>query len=196
MRRVFKGIGALGLLLALWGCAPAEVAVPGADTAGSAVARVAGPEDPRPQPRPGDEKPPSGPAAVVALAPPATPGPADAPADAPARQGDPAASGDAGKPEPKLPDSLLARPEAPPVPPALRAQAAQCESGKGRFTRRGGAGTYVCVRPTRDANQSCNDSSECDGICFAKSRTCAPVEPLFGCYDALEGGRVVNLCVQ
>lgn len=200
MRGILKGIGALGMLVALWGCAPIGAEEPGSDTAGSAIARAAGPEDPRPQPRPGTTRPQAEPAAVATLEPPAplrTPDAADDLMAQPAGQpADAEEAASQAKPEPKLPDSLIVRPGPPPVPVALRAQAAQCARDKGNFVRRGGTGAYVCVRTTRDANQSCSDSSDCEGICFAKSRTCAPADPLFGCYDALEDGRVVNLCVQ
>lgn len=201
-----KGMIALGLYLVLVGCLPQGAkGVAEIDPTAAADAPVAGPDDPRPKPRPGKARA----ASTVkssALEPPAASRTPDADDDmlpqpakaAPKAVEEAKAQGPEAKPEPKLPDNMFQRPEAPPIPAALQGQAEQCTKGKGRFIRRGATetGAYVCVRNTKDANKRCDDSSDCEGICFAKSRTCAPAVPLFGCYDALEGGRVVNICVE
>ncbi len=204
-RAWFISLG-LALGLALGGCV-----LPGGGTSGGAgaTAAEAGPGDPRPKPRPGSSTVSDGQqarASAATVAQPAGTSPALEP-PAPSRTPDAdddmlpqaaeaeAAQEEAG-PAPELPKELFTPAAPAPVPAALTGQAEQCTKQKGRFVQRGEGGTYTCVTPTRDANKRCDDSSDCDGICFAKSRTCAPVTPLFGCYDALENGRVVNICTE
>lgn len=75
-------------------------------------------------------------------------------------------------------------------------QKAACESKGGRFGA-GPTGLQVCYRPTKDANQACTRESDCEGICLARSRTCAPVTPLFGCNEVLtDTGQEATLCVD
>ncbi|WP_139301272.1 hypothetical protein [Vannielia litorea] len=180
---------------------PGNKARPGSGE--TVAAAEAGPGDPRPKARPGSEAAastgatPAGKAPTqAALEPPAAAMTPDAQDDLlpQAAEAEPAKADET--PAPTLPDQIYQAPEPPPVPPALTGQAAQCTKQKGRFVRRGEGGTFVCVKPTRDANKRCDDSSDCEGLCFAKSRTCAPASPLFGCYDALESGRVVNICTE
>ncbi|MCO6381145.1 hypothetical protein [Oceanicola sp. 502str15] len=198
MKKAWIGAVGLALCLALAACVPPGGSAPD----GPADAAQAGPDDPRPKPRPGSEPegaapPPAqtAPAASSALEPPSAARTPDAEDDLlPQAEEAPEAADET--PAPTLPDKIYQPPEPPPVPAALTGQAAQCTKKKGRFVRRGDGGTFVCVQPTRDANKRCDDGSDCEGICFAKSRTCAPATPLFGCYDALENGRVVNICTE
>ncbi len=190
------GLG-LAACLALSACV-----LPGSKAAEPpAAVAEAGPDDPRPKARPGSETAPnpdgaSSPSANAALEPPAAARTPDADDDLLPQAAETEATPEDETPAPTLPDKIFQAPEPPPVPAALTGQAAQCTKAKGNFVRRGEGGTFVCVKPTRDANKRCDDSSDCDGLCFAKSRTCAPVSPLFGCYDALENGRVVNICTE
>ena len=48
------------------------------------------------------------------------------------------------------------------------------------------AGLHSCITPTRDAGKSCRKAGDCEGLCLARSRTCAPIEPLFGCNAVLQ----------
>jgi hypothetical protein len=50
----------------------------------------------------------------------------------------------------------------------------------------------------KDAGKSCSTSSECStGNCLARSQSCSPIEPLFGCNELLDAeGRRVTLCVE
>ena len=76
-------------------------------------------------------------------------------------------------------------------------QEAACISSGGRWGQGGKAGTLVCYRPTPDANRSCTASSQCDGMCLARSGTCTPVKPLFGCHDILIGlGTESTICID
>ena len=56
---------------------------------------------------------------------------------------------------------------------------------------------FTCVRQTRDGGQACQAAGDCEGICLARSGTCAPLTPIFGCNEVLtENGRRVTLCRQ
>jgi len=84
-----------------------------------------------------------------------------------------------------------------PGPERVAAARAQCDREGGTFATAGAATALVCVRPTRDAGQSCASGRDCDGQCLARSMTCAPVTPLFGCHEVLsDAGRPENACLQ
>ena len=52
-------------------------------------------------------------------------------------------------------------------------------------------------RQTRDAGKTCRRQTDCETECLARSRTCAPITPLFGCNPVLQAdGREVNLCID
>lgn len=86
--------------------------------------------------------------------------------------------------------------QAPPLPPALARQQSECQRGGGTFTARA-SGLYACVTPTRDAGRSCRSGADCAGLCLARSMTCAPVAPLFGCNEVLDSrGARQTLCVD
>ena len=105
-------------------------------------------------------------------------------------------------PEPEPVDDLLPAPEIteappapPPLPPALAAQTRACAAQGGTLRPRGVGGLWSCVRATADAGRSCQRESDCEGICLARSGTCAPFEPLYGCHEALDGlGRLQTVC--
>lgn len=55
----------------------------------------------------------------------------------------------------------------------------------------------TCVNPTRDAGKACRRGSDCEGLCLARSFTCAPYDPLFGCNEILQDdGSRVTYCLQ
>jgi hypothetical protein len=113
----------------------------------------------------------------------ATP-PADAaaPADAPEAEAAEAPDSDAAPAQDAIP-------AAPPSPQQLA-----CERRGGRFMRAGDSGLMACVQTTRDGGQQCRRGSDCDGECLARSGTCAPFTPLFGCHEILQddGARVTQ----
>jgi hypothetical protein len=83
----------------------------------------------------------------------------------------------------------------PPLPPALAAEARACAEAGGTLRPRGRGGLWSCVRLTRDGGRTCSRGGDCEGECLARSRSCAPLEPLFGCHDVLDGaGRRQTLC--
>lgn len=53
-----------------------------------------------------------------------------------------------------------------------------------------GKGTMSCVHFTKDSGKSCQRQSECEGYCLARSGTCAPVTPMFGCNEILQNDGV------
>ncbi len=82
-------------------------------------------------------------------------------------------------------------------PNLLEIQRAQCEAGGGRFGKGGKGGSFVCYQNTGDANKSCSSGRDCEGLCLARSQTCAPVKPFFGCHEILsDSGLRSTLCID
>ncbi|MFN7052270.1 MAG: hypothetical protein ACK4NH_09160 [Gemmobacter sp.] len=189
MRRVLA-------VLLLTGLAACQMALPwqkGGDTPVTSPAAVAG------GPIVG------GPITVTAL-----PAPAPEPASAPV-------AGAAGQDVPAAPPAPVAVPPAVPVPeevvpadgaevpppvPAVPAvlkteEQVACERRGGSWSPVPGSSARSCVNRTRDAGRSCQKRSDCEGECLARSRSCAPIRPLFGCNDILQAdGRQVTLCID
>lgn len=96
------------------------------------------------------------------------------------------------QPEPSETPSLA------PVGPALVAQErAACIARGGNFSPSGPGGTLACILPTSDAGQPCTASEDCEGLCLARSASCAPLTPLFGCHEVLlAGGLRVTQCID
>lgn len=101
--------------------------------------------------------------------------------------------------------ALAACQEGPPEPvsagafgPEVAAQAeTACLNKGGRWGRGGLSGGMICYETTRDANQSCDSADDCQGLCLARSRTCSPVTPVFGCNDILTSlGAEATLCID
>lgn len=115
--------------------------------------------------------------------------PQAAPADEEA-MADPAATETAQEP---APEPELAR---TPVTPKSEQQLA-CERKGGKWFKVGKGDKRACVRQTRDAGKRCERESQCDGVCLARSRTCSPFKPLFGCNEILQdNGARVTLCLE
>ena len=134
--------------------------------------------------------------------------------DAPAVAGvaDPAA--DVVKPEPAKSDRaqvVAAQPDPSAVDPAKAAappvaeeparvlgpEELACAKKGGQWSVAGKAGGMSCVHRMRDAGKSCRKKSDCEGDCLARSNTCAPIAPLFGCNEILQdNGVMVTLCID
>lgn len=70
-------------------------------------------------------------------------------------------------------------------------------SARGGIWGPGGKGGFACLTRTRDAGRQCRADTDCQGYCLARSRTCAPVTPLFGCHEILTAsGARATLCVD
>lgn len=82
--------------------------------------------------------------------------------------------------------------------PAGAAQAEQsCLSKGGQYVVGGRAGLKVCFETPKDAGKSCQKSTDCESQCLARSKSCAPLTPLFGCNAILDSaGREVTICVD
>lgn len=71
-----------------------------------------------------------------------------------------------------------------------------CVRGKGVWTQTATGGS-ACVHYTRDAGKACRRPGDCEGECLARSGSCAPIRPLFGCNEILDDmGRPVTLCLD
>jgi hypothetical protein len=107
---------------------------------------------------------------------------------------------------PEVPQPLTPAAPAPPAaaPPAaaptaaaenplLAQQRAACAREGGRLQSLA-SGLVTCIRTTRDGGRRCTQASVCEGLCLARSGTCAPITPLFGCHEVLvaPGARVTQ----
>jgi len=71
------------------------------------------------------------------------------------------------------------------------------ECAGGRIVHGGMSGLPLCVRPTGDAGQSCTQISDCEGYCLAKTNSCAPEAPMYGCFEVLLApGDPVTVCLD
>lgn len=110
-----------------------------------------------------------------------------------------------GEPDPQPEDATptdQAVPEVQPAAPAIAAvtksrEQVRCEKRGDRWAKVGDSEARTCLRQTRDGGKSCSDKDQCDGQCLARSKTCAPFDPLLGCNDVLQdNGATVTLCID
>jgi hypothetical protein len=88
---------------------------------------------------------------------------------------------------------------APEAAPAVQKSERQiaCEKKGGNWSGADGSVLRTCVFLTRDPGKQCDQDSDCEGQCLARSRTCSPLEPLLGCNDVLQdNGARVTLCIE
>jgi hypothetical protein len=115
---------------------------------------------------------------------------------------DPAAETEAEVPpaEPTAGDAGAPAEDAPPQeidPALLTPEALACAKDGGRWSRFGASEARACLTPTGDAGKRCTKDSDCEGVCLARSGSCAPVSPLFGCNEVLQDdGRRMTLCLD
>ncbi|MBT8416499.1 MAG: hypothetical protein KJO42_03590 [Silicimonas sp.] len=82
-------------------------------------------------------------------------------------------------------------------PDLLQIASQQCERKGGRWGLTPGKATYACFRELSDAGDTCRAESDCQGLCLARSRTCSPIEPFFGCHEVLsDTGFRQTLCIE
>ena len=141
--------------------------------------------------------------APAALTPPATglaPVTALAPTDtAPNMTADQVAPAASDAPLPDSATVAATPPVAAPVVPEVLKSPTQiaCEKKGGRFSKAGASGAYVCEHQTRDGGKRCSKESDCQGLCLARSGTCSPVTPLFGCQEIFQqDGLRVTQCME
>ena len=76
-------------------------------------------------------------------------------------------------------------------------QALACRKKGDTWADAGSEGAKACISKTGDAGKSCRSGQDCEGFCLARSGTCAPYTPLFGCNDILQDDGVeVSLCLD
>ncbi len=128
---------------------------------------------------------------------------ADAIEVAGAKANPPADAPDVVRPLSQLADLPQSKPEADPAATEPAQEVLKtpgqiaCERKGGVYANAGNTGAKACVKRTRDAGKQCKREKDCEGVCLARSRTCAPVKPLFGCNEILQNdGRKVNLCID
>ena len=96
------------------------------------------------------------------------------------------------------PEAPAEAPAEPEIPAALKSPSQiACEDDGGRWARAGEGGGMACVYQTRDGGKRCDSKDDCDGECLARSRSCSPIKPLFGCNAVLlDTGAEVTLCLD
>lgn len=103
----------------------------------------------------------------------------------------------AAKPDQAAPKAAPVEPEAPVSTEPKSELQIKCEKARGTWRDAAGSGVKSCVFVTRDGGKSCRKETDCDGACLARSGTCSPIKPLFGCNDILQAdGRQVTLCID
>lgn len=106
-----------------------------------------------------------------------------------------AADTNSAQADPAETEAAPAEPKAPPVPQSP--EEAKCLKTGGVWATAGKGDAKSCVKATRDAGRACTKETQCEGLCLARSGTCAPVKPLFGCNEIFEAdGRRVTLCLD
>lgn len=83
------------------------------------------------------------------------------------------------------------------IPDILAIERTACERDGGRWALAIGQSTFVCYHNLSDANKTCSTANDCEGLCLARSRSCSPVKPFYGCHEVLSStGVQQTLCVQ
>jgi hypothetical protein len=110
--------------------------------------------------------------------------------DDPLAELDPILAPDIEAPADVQPEDVV--PEAEKTPEQIK-----CEKKGGSWSRIGKTQARTCVQRTRDAGRQCKRDRDCDGLCLARSGTCAPVDPLFGCNEVIQDdGRRMTQCLD
>lgn len=82
-------------------------------------------------------------------------------------------------------------------PNAGEAAKQSCLAKGGDYRSGGIAGLMVCFETPKDAGKSCAKATDCESQCLARTKSCAPIKPLFGCHAILDSsGREVTICVD
>jgi hypothetical protein len=97
------------------------------------------------------------------------------------------------KSEPEKPTAVPQVDTAKPIAPEVLA----CMKLGGEWSAVDDQGAMACIHRTRDSGKTCHRKSDCQSECLAKSNSCAPIMPLFGCNDILQDdGSMVTLCID
>ena len=91
----------------------------------------------------------------------------------------------------------LAEAAAPAPVPSRSKDQVECEKRGGIWSNAGKSNSKTCIQRTRDAGKQCRKKGDCSSACLARSGTCAPFKPLFGCNEILQkDGSRVTLCIE
>ena len=182
-RTFWKPILALAALAALSACLAGKTA-PAGEASGEAAALSAEVIEVQPL-----EATPSNAAAAPSDAEPEASAPEAAPDEALQPLTDAAADADHSSAQ----QADVAQPAAPPASP----EEAACVRKKGMWVKAGKSGLMACVKITRDSGKMCRSGKDCSGECLARSLTCAPYSPLFGCNEIVQDDGVrTTLCLD
>lgn len=99
------------------------------------------------------------------------------------------------------PTKVVPRPAIPAAPNAsqvpISPEEAACRAKGGQWAKAGKLAAMTCYIPSKDAGKSCTKQSDCSSQCLARSKTCAPIWPIFGCSEVLQNdGALVKLCID
>jgi hypothetical protein len=88
--------------------------------------------------------------------------------------------------------------ELPPVGAEFTAvQMQECQARGGRFLPLKPGGALVCFTTPKDSGESCRAETDCESACLARSQTCAPIKPLYGCNEILtSSGLRMTQCLE
>ena len=169
----------LVFLILLTGCVPG--------TPGAGGKSVAMPENPIT----------GGAISVTTLAAPGAKGPAE-PALRPLARPKPGPDQAADTPlAPKADTTAGAGEDAPVASVVMTAEEKTCVKSGGSWAKAGKSSAKTCIRRTKDGGKRCDAEQDCEGYCLARSGTCAPAIPMFGCNDILQDNGVqVTLCID
>lgn len=110
---------------------------------------------------------------------------------------------EAAKAKPRAPEEAADKEAAqtdegpPPAADPQSPEEVRCLKSGGLWATAGDTGAKTCVRRTRDGGKACSKQTQCEGLCLARSRSCAPITPMFGCNEILQAdGREVTLCLD
>jgi len=90
-------------------------------------------------------------------------------------------------------------PKETPIPNSAPISAEQmtCRAKGGEWGKAGNLAAMTCYMPSKDAGKSCSKQRDCSSQCLARSKTCAPIWPMFGCNEVLQNdGSLVTLCIN
>jgi hypothetical protein len=99
-----------------------------------------------------------------------------------------------------LPEPLIVTPQPTAVPVVLPDNEQDCLAQGGAWGPQGMLQQDMCDLPATDAGKPCTDSSQCQGLCLASDAsstgTCSPRVLNFGCFDVIEDGVKMGLCID
>lgn len=95
---------------------------------------------------------------------------------------------------------LIVTPQPTAVTVGLPDNEQDCLAQGGAWGPQGMLQREMCDLPAADAGKPCTSSSQCQGLCLASDAsstgTCSPRVLNFGCFDVIEDGSKMGLCID